>query len=202
MNSMPTFAAKCQKHIRKRCNQTPSWIRQTPFAAPWWIHVLSPLRIVLFGLELSSKFSSTTKFANFPPAQVTSWTKFWSGSKRYPHALSFDLDSVCENAEMKSHSDFVVAAANLCASMHGSTRRTDEAYYHDALKNVIVPDFSLADDIKIASTDDEEENNNSSVDTGDSKSDDIWNSLLKPSKLAGFQLNEIDFDQDIISHYT
>ena len=51
---------------------------------------------------------------SFPPDQVTSsGTKFWSGSKRCPKALSFDLESVCEDAEMKNHLDFVVAANRL-----------------------------------------------------------------------------------------
>jgi ubiquitin-activating enzyme E1 len=45
--------------------------------------------------------------------------------------------------EMKNHLDFVVAAANLRASMFGIKGRTDEEYFRETLKNVIVPDSHL-----------------------------------------------------------
>jgi ubiquitin-activating enzyme E1 len=138
---------------------------------------------------------------NFPADQVTSsGTKFWSGSKRCPVALTFDLDQVCEDAQMRNDFDFVVAASNLRASMFGITGRTDEEYFREALKNVIVPDFAPQAGVKIAANDAEEEKNSSAMDTGDSEVDDLWNSLPKPSALAGFKLNPIEFDKDIDDH--
>lgn len=138
---------------------------------------------------------------NFPPDQITSsGSKFWSGSKRCPKALTFELDAVCEDAEMRNHLDFVVAAANLRASMFGIKGRTDEEYFRETLKNVIVPDFTPNDGVKIAASDAEEQQNTSAMDTGDSEVDDIWNSLPKPSELAGFKLDPIEFDKDIDDH--
>ena len=139
---------------------------------------------------------------NFPEDQVTSTgTLFWSGSKRCPKPLSFDLDNVDEDAQMRNHLDFVVAASNLRASMYGIKGRTDEAYFREALKNVIVPDFVPADGVKIAANDAEDKKiNESSMDTADSEADDIWTSLPKPAELAGFSLNPIDFDKDIDDH--
>ena len=138
---------------------------------------------------------------NFPPDQVTSTgTKFWSGSKRCPKPLYFDLDSVDEDAQMRNHLDFVVATANMRATMYGIKGRTDEEYFREALKNVIVPDFSPADGVKIAANDAEEQKNNEAMDTGDTEADEIWSSLPKPSELAGFQLVPIDFDKDIDDH--
>ena len=53
---------------------------------------------------------------NFPEDQVTSTgAKFWSGSKRCPIALQFDIDAIDDDAKMRNHFDFIVAAANLRA---------------------------------------------------------------------------------------
>lgn len=138
---------------------------------------------------------------NFPPDQVTaSGTKFWSGSKRCPKALTFDLDSKCEDAEMQNHLDFVVAAANLRATMYGITGRTDKEYFEGVLKDVLVPDFTPSDGVKIASNDEEEKSNNDIMDTGDAEADELWNSLPRQADLAGFQLTPVDFDKDLDDH--
>ena len=140
---------------------------------------------------------------NFPPDQVTSsGTKFWSGSKRCPKPLTFDIDHVDEDAGMRNHFDFLVAAANLRAEMFGIKGHTDEALFREALKNVIVPDFSPQEGVKIAANDEEAKTDNDNVpmDTADSEAEEIFNSLPKPSELAGFRLQAIDFDKDIDEH--
>jgi ubiquitin-activating enzyme E1 len=138
---------------------------------------------------------------NFPEDQVTSTgAKFWSGSKRCPKPLGFDINSKCEDAEMHNHMDFVVAAANLRATMYGIKGRTDKEYFEGVLKDIIVPDFTPQDGVKIAANDEEEKNSNDSMDTGDAEADELWNSLPKQSDLAGFQLTPIDFDKDLDDH--
>lgn len=137
---------------------------------------------------------------NFPEDQVTSsGTKFWSGSKRCPKSLVFDLENKCEDAEMFNHLDFVVAAANMRATMYGIKGRNDKDYFEKTLKDVIVPDFAPQEGVKIAANDEEEKENNS-MDTGDTEADTLWASLPKQADLAGFQLNPIDFDKDIDDH--
>eukprot|EP00980_Cylindrotheca_fusiformis_P002385 scaffold558_cov111-Cylindrotheca_fusiformis.AAC.3 len=137
---------------------------------------------------------------NFPPDQVTSsGTKFWSGSKRCPKPLTFDINNKCEDAEMFNHLDFLVAAANLRATMYGIKGRTDKEYFVETLKDVIVPDFTPSDGVKIAANDEEEKANND-MDTGDVEADNLWNSLPTQSDLAGFKLNPIEFDKDIDDH--
>jgi len=138
---------------------------------------------------------------NFPEDQVTSnGTKFWSGSKRCPKPLSFDLDEKCEDAGMHNHFDFVVAAANLRASMYGIKGRTDEAYFKNVLVDVIVPDFTVQDGVKIAANDAEESKMADNMETDDAEADEIWNMLPKPSELAGFRLHPIEFDKDLDDH--
>jgi ubiquitin-activating enzyme E1 len=139
---------------------------------------------------------------NFPEDQVTSsGTKFWSGSKRCPIPLSFDVAAKCEDAEMCNHLDFVVAAANLRASMYGITGRTDKEYFEKAIKDVIVPEFAPREGVKISANDAEEKENTSNpMDTGETEAEELWNSLPKQADLAGFQLNPIEFDKDIDDH--
>lgn len=140
---------------------------------------------------------------NFPEDQVTSTgAKFWSGSKRCPVSINFDMDSACEDAGMRNHFDFIVAAANLRASMYGIKGRTDEDYFRNLLQDVIVPDFNPSDGVKIAANEDEakeEQAGGGPVDVDD-ECDQILNSLPKPSALAGFKLNPIDFDKDVDEH--
>lgn len=138
---------------------------------------------------------------NFPEDQVTSTgTKFWSGSKRCPVAINFGLASKCEDAEMFNHFDFIVAAANLRATMYGIKGRTDKEYFETTLKDVIVPDFTPKSGVKIAANDEEAKANDDNMDTGDTEVENIWNALPKQADLAGFQLAPIHFDKDLDDH--
>ena len=77
---------------------------------------------------------------NFPEDQVTSTgSRFWSESKRCLIAVDFDLDAECEDAGMRNHFDFIVAAANLRASVYGIKGRNNEGYFRKLLQDVIVP---------------------------------------------------------------
>lgn len=138
---------------------------------------------------------------NFPEDQVTSsGAKFWSGSKRCPKALIFDLNDMCADAKMRNHFDFIVAAANLRAHMFGIKGRTDEGYFVEVLQSVIVPDFAPKEGVKIAVTEGEaKEGENASAIVEDDV-DTILSTVPKPSEMAGFKLNPIEFDKDVDEH--
>mmetsp|Transcript_1680 Transcript_1680/g.3589 ORF Transcript_1680/g.3589 Transcript_1680/m.3589 type:complete len:1058 (-) Transcript_1680:364-3537(-) len=141
---------------------------------------------------------------NFPEDQVTaSGTQFWSGSKRCPKPMVFDLNEMCDDAQMRNHFDFIVAAANLRAHMFGIKGRTDEEYFVEVLQNVIVPDFAPHEGVKIASTEaeaKEAENAAASAVGAEEDAEQILESLPKPGELAGFKLNPIEFDKDMDDH--
>lgn len=137
---------------------------------------------------------------NFPEDQYTSsGAKFWSGSKRCPKPVMFDMNAKCEEAGMMNHLDFIVSTANLRATMYGIKGRTDKEYFVNVLKNIIVPDFTPREGIKIAANEEEAKDRTDDIE-GDSEADTIIASLPKPSELAGFKLNPIEFDKDIDDH--
>lgn len=69
---------------------------------------------------------------NFPPdQQTTSGAPFWSGPKRCPEPLDFD-----PNDDL--HVDYVVAAANLRASVYGLPHCTDREHIAQVAASVKV----------------------------------------------------------------
>jgi ubiquitin-activating enzyme E1 len=104
---------------------------------------------------------------------------------------------------MRNHFDFIVAAANLRAHMFGIKGRTDEEYFVEVLQNVIVPDFSPQEGVKIATTETEAKESDNATPSSmaaEENVEEILASLPKPGELAGFKLNPIEFDKDMDDH--
>jgi len=84
---------------------------------------------------------------NFPPDQVTSsGSPFWSGPKKCPKALDFDVNDAL-------HLDFVEAAANLQAEVYGIPQNKNRAEIAAIIATVNVPVFAPKSGVKIAVTD-------------------------------------------------
>lgn len=85
---------------------------------------------------------------NFPKDSVSSTgTPFWSGPKRAPDPLKFDLKN-------PTHFSFIVAAANLHAFNYNiNTEGISKDLYYKVLDNMIVPDFSPDPGVKIQASD-------------------------------------------------
>ena len=135
---------------------------------------------------------------NFPPDQVTSTGQpFWSGSKRCPTMVSFDLESTCEQG-LRNAFNFLVSGSNLLASVYGITGKSysEEDYFKVILEDIIIPEFTPSDGVKIATTTEEAEaESKKSSDTSQDMDD-----LPKANELAGFRLTPIEFDKDIDLH--
>jgi len=139
---------------------------------------------------------------NFPPDQLTSsGALFWSGSKRCPQALDFDVDATCADAAMRNHFDFIVAASNLRADVYGIKGRTDEEFFREYLGAVMVPEFTPVAGVKIAANEAEAKEQEPAVEMDvDSEFDAILAELPPPNSLAGFRLEPIEFDKDVDDH--
>ncbi|CAL7947644.1 unnamed protein product [Xylocopa violacea] len=84
---------------------------------------------------------------NFPPDQVTSSGQpFWSGPKRCPEPLTFDVNDPL-------HLDYIVAAANLRAKVYGIPTNRNREEIARIVSTVQVPEFTPKSGVKIAETD-------------------------------------------------
>merc|ERR1719203_350706 len=136
---------------------------------------------------------------NFPEDQVTSTGgKFWSGSKRCPKPVTFDLDHQCEEAQMKNHSNFIVAASNLRATMFGIEGSVTDETLPSILEKIVVPDFKPKEGVKIAANDAENKQMDEAM--GDDYESECTNLLKNIPPTTATSLTPIEFDKDIDEH--
>nr|XP_020043100.1 ubiquitin-like modifier-activating enzyme 1 [Castor canadensis] len=123
---------------------------------------------------------------SFPPDRLTSsGALFWSGPKRCPHPLTFDVNNPL-------HLDYVMAAANLFAQTYGLTGSQDRAAVTTHLQSLQAP---MDPGIRIHASDQELQGTSASV--GDDYLEKIRAKLPSPeAKLRGFKMYPIDFEKD------
>lgn len=145
-------------------------------------------------LEFEKKFNHDIKqlLYNFPADATTSnGAPFWSGTKRAPTPLEFDVNK-------KDHLDFVIGAANLCAfnyGLKGDSGEADKAAYIKVLDAVKIEPFNPRSDIKIQ-VNDEDPDPNAQQDLESDELNKLAASLPHPSTLAGYRLNPVEFEKD------
>lgn len=129
----------------------------------------------------------------FPADQMTtSGLPFWSGSKRCPHPLTFDPNN-------STHTEFVMAAANLYGQIYGIQGTRDHASIRKILEKIHVPSFTPKSSVKIYLTDKEmeEEKKKKSGDAEKARLEELTDKLasLKLNSLA-MQMHPIEFEKD------
>ncbi|CAF3903716.1 unnamed protein product [Rotaria sp. Silwood1] len=76
---------------------------------------------------------------NFPRDHVTYRGElFWSGYRRCPHILKFDVNN-------KLHLDFIIAASNLFAHMYNISQTCDRQFIAQEVTKIQVPEFKPKD---------------------------------------------------------
>jgi ubiquitin-activating enzyme E1 len=145
-------------------------------------------------LEFEKKFNQEIKqlLFTFPEDATTSTgTPFWSGAKRAPRPLDFDINN-------PEHFHFVVGGANLRAYVYGlkgDQGEPDKNFYSKVLSEVKIEPFSPRSDIKIQVNDeDPDPNAQQKVETDELQT--LAASLPQPSSLAGYRLNPVEFEKD------
>lgn len=130
----------------------------------------------------------------FPKDSVTSTgTPFWSGPKRAPTPLTFDIDN-------HIHLNYVIAGANLHAFNFGLKGGANLDTYKRVLDNVIIPEFSPREGVAIQVNDSDPDPNTG----GDVDSDllqQIADKLPPPSAVAGLRLTPVEFEKDDDTNY-
>ncbi|KAI3639974.1 hypothetical protein MIR68_001979 [Amoeboaphelidium protococcarum] len=134
---------------------------------------------------------------NFPKDSVTSsGALFWSGPKRAPDPVLFDVDN-------KLHMEFILSAANLRAFNYGLPANRDAEYAKKVASNVIVPDFTPKSNVKIATQDSElAQQNGSATDaqTGENL-DQLISSLPQKDQLQKLNVQLAEFEKDDDSNF-
>jgi len=124
---------------------------------------------------------------NFPKDSVTSSGQpFWSGPKRAPTPIVFDMNN-------KLHMDFIIAAANLHAFNYGLTGETDVQVFKNELATITVKKFEPKKGVKIQVN----ENENVQNALPDEKEiEDLIAKIPSPSTLVGYRMNPAEFEKD------
>ncbi|CCH60861.1 hypothetical protein TBLA_0D03620 [Henningerozyma blattae CBS 6284] len=143
-------------------------------------------------LEFEKKFNHDIKqlLYNFPPdAKTSSGEPFWSGPKRAPTPLTFDINN-------EDHFHFVVGAANLRAfnyGLEGDVTAPNKSHYESVISSLMVPEFSANVNLKIQVNDEDPDPNAGNV---PDDLDSLAASLPKPTTLKGLSLQPVEFEKD------
>lgn len=145
-------------------------------------------------LTFEELFSSSIKqlLYAFPADTVDKHgVPFWSGTKRAPHPIEFDVNEPL-------HMDFVTASALLRAETYGiKPSKKDFVRIQDVASSVIIPDFVPKAGVKIATTDAEAKaQDENPVDADDQRIDQLLMELRGLSPVLRKQLEPLQFEKD------
>ncbi|KAL0272207.1 UNVERIFIED_CONTAM: hypothetical protein PYX00_005273 [Menopon gallinae] len=126
---------------------------------------------------------------NFPPNQVTSSGQpFWSGPKRCPVPLEFSSSNPL-------HIDYILAAANLKATVYGIPQNRDRKTIVELVDKVFVPEFTPKSGVTIAETDSQlQVSNGNDIDSDRLKT--LQKELPPREELVGLTITPIEFEKD------
>jgi len=127
---------------------------------------------------------------NFPADHtISSGALFWSGPKRCPHPLTFDVYNV-------QHLDYIVSGANLRAEMYGLEQIRDRSIIAEMVSKVTVPEFEPRSGVRI-DVNDAEANaraNDGSVDMDSLEK--LQSELPSAKELSSFKITPLEFEKD------
>uniref|UniRef100_A0A2S2NJW1 E1 ubiquitin-activating enzyme n=1 Tax=Schizaphis graminum TaxID=13262 RepID=A0A2S2NJW1_SCHGA len=125
---------------------------------------------------------------NFPPDQTTSSGQpFWSGPKRCPKPIIFDVNNTL-------HLDYILTAANLRAETYNINQIRDRVYVANVVSSVKVPEFVPKSGVRIAENDSQITNGSSNYDQ--SKLNKIQKDLPPIDSLKNIKIVPLEFEKD------
>ncbi|KAK9881581.1 hypothetical protein WA026_016454 [Henosepilachna vigintioctopunctata] len=125
---------------------------------------------------------------NFPPDQLTSTGQlFWSGPKRCPEPLQFDVNNPL-------HLDYIWSAANLKAEIYNIPQVRDRDAIAAMVNKIEVPEFVPKSGVKIAVTDSQMQVSNGNVDMD--RITQLREELPPPSEFGSLRLTPLEFEKD------
>ncbi|KAJ8676887.1 hypothetical protein QAD02_012674 [Eretmocerus hayati] len=125
---------------------------------------------------------------NFPPDQITSSGQpFWSGPKRCPTPLEFDVDN-------ELHLDYIIAAANLKATVYGIKTNRNRKEIAQITSTVTVPIFTPKSGIRIAESDSQALVSNGNGNIDHERLNQLLAGLPKANDLSG-KIHELIYEE-------
>lgn len=125
---------------------------------------------------------------NFPPDQTTtSGQPFWSGPKRCPKPIIFDINNTL-------HLDYIFTAANLRAETFNINQIRDRVYIANVVSSVKVPVFTPKSGVKIAENDSQITNGSSNYDQN--QLNKIQKDLPQTDSLKNIKIVPLEFEKD------
>ena len=133
---------------------------------------------------------------NFPKDSTTSTGQpFWSGPKRAPDALRFDLNN-------PTHFSFVESAAQLHAFNYKiAADNAGREHYVSVLENMMVPDFKPDAGVKIQADEKEPDPNANAAPADEDELGSLISSLPAPKSLGNLRLEPVEFEKDDDSNF-
>lgn len=126
---------------------------------------------------------------NFPPDQITpSGQQFWSGTKKLPTSIAFDVTQ-------RLHVDFIMAAANLRAELYSLEQNRDYSDIIEMVRTIIVPEFVPISGLKIPVNDSELEEENTNEEVDEELIKQLVHELMNLNKL-GIKVQVLQFEKD------
>ncbi|CAF3215764.1 unnamed protein product [Rotaria sp. Silwood2] len=138
---------------------------------------------------------------NFPRDHITSkGERFWSGNKRCPHVLKFDVNN-------KLHLDFIVAASNLLAHIYHIPQISDRKSIADEVAKIHIPEFKPKAGVTIHENDEqvradvERQKNISAMrkngqSANDIEAEQLLSRLPKPDNILDIKIQPHEFEKD------
>jgi ubiquitin-activating enzyme E1 len=126
--------------------------------------------------------------------------RFWSGNKRCPHVLKFDIhDNI--------HLDFIVAASNLLAHIYNIPQVLDRQYISQEVAKIKLPEFKPQsgvtiheNDEQLRADDERQKNLNAMRKNGqggnETEAEQLLNRLPKPEELLNIKIQPHEFEKD------
>jgi len=147
-------------------------------------------------LMFEENYANTIKqlLYNFPRDAVTSSGQpFWSGPKRAPTPLVFDVHDPV-------HLEYIITAANLHAANYGLKGTTDPAYFAQVLSHVQVPEFTPKSNVRIQVNENEPAPEGGAGGGNPAEEmaslEELSSSLPAPASMAGYRMQPIELEKD------
>lgn len=125
--------------------------------------------------------------------KTSSGLMFWSGDKKCPQILNFD-------SENEIHFSYIVATANLWASIFGINTSNDKLLISSILKKLKIPELKINYDEKISEKDEEEKKKTIEISNNENL-DDIKSSLPEIDIYKKLIIKAQEFEKDNDSNF-